>query len=218
MKWLFVTIFLFAAAIDPIKIAKINRTKTEARKAYTSGDYKMAVTQYRYLADTLAVVEDEAMLNLANAYYLLKDTAKAFTEYQALVNSDKAEVRSTAQQQLGVMHHQKGQYEEALASFKAALKADPANADARYNYEMIKKKLDEKKKEEEKKKNQDQNKPPEPSAYAKRLKAQADALAARFQFTDAQALMTEGAKKDPSVMYYKDFIDRLGEVVTIDKK
>jgi Ca-activated chloride channel family protein len=218
MKWLLVSIFLFAAAIDPIKIGKINRTKTEARKAYTSGDYKTAVAKYRYLVDTLDVVEDEALLNLANAYYLLKDTAHAFTEYQALASSEKTAVRSKAQQQLGVMHHQKGQYEEAMASFKAALKADPANADARYNYEMIKKKLDEKKKEEEKKKNQDQNKPQEPSAYAKRLKAQADALAARFQFKDAQALMNEGAKKDPSVMYYKDFIDRLGDVVIIDKK
>ena len=44
---------------------------------------------------------------------------------------------------LGVLANQQNKYEEALANFKQALKADPANEDARYNYEMVKKKLEE---------------------------------------------------------------------------
>jgi len=49
-------------------------------------------------------------------------------------------------------------FEEALANFKQALKADPSNEDARYNYEMVKKKLAEQKKKEEDQKKKDPNK------------------------------------------------------------
>jgi tetratricopeptide (TPR) repeat protein len=209
--------FLTATAIDPIKTRKINRAKTEARDAYSDGDYKTAVAKYKYLTDSLQVSEEEVTLNLANAYYLLKDTAQAFTQYQSLAGSAKPEVRSKAQQQLGIMNHQKGQFEQALANFKDAIKANPANADARYNYEMVKKKLDEKKKEDEKK-DKNKDKPKEPSAYAKKLKAQADVMAAEFRFGEALELMNMGMQKDPSVEYYKDYMDRLGDVVTINKQ
>ena len=41
------------------------------------------------------------------------------------------------------LSHRQGKLEEALTYFKSALKADPANEEARYNYEMVKKKLEE---------------------------------------------------------------------------
>jgi tetratricopeptide (TPR) repeat protein len=200
--------------IDPSRIAKVNSAKTEARKAYMDGDYKKAVSVYTYLTDSLDVREDEVMVNLANAYFQVKDTANAISAYQSLTASPKSHIRSKAQQQLGILHHRQGKLEEALANFKEAIKADNANVDAKYNYEMLKKKLDEEKKKQEEK---DRNKPKEPSAYAKRLKAQADALLAKYRFSEAASLMDEGAKKDPSVLFYDDFINRLKEVVTIDK-
>ncbi len=73
--------------------------------------------------------------------------------------------------------------EEALNHFKEAIKADRDNIDARYNYEMLKRKLD-----QEKKKN-------EPSKFAEELKAQADALAAQGKFKEAYDLMLNGARK-----------------------
>jgi hypothetical protein len=200
--------------IDPSRIAKVNSAKTEARKAYMDGDYKKAVSVYTYLTDTLDVREDEVMVNLANAYFQVKDTANAISAYQSLTASPKSHIRSKAQQQLGILHHRQGKLEEALANFKEAIKADNGNVDAKYNYEMLKKKLDEEKKKQEEK---DRNKPKEPSAYAKRLKAQADALLAKYRFSEAASLMNEGAKKDPSVLFYDDFMNRLKEVVTIDK-
>jgi hypothetical protein len=72
--------------------------------------------------------------------------------------------------------------------------------------------------EEKKKQDNNKNKPKEPSEYAKKLKAQAEALSAQFKFREAQDLTLEGAKKDPSVMHYGDFIERLKNVVTINKK
>lgn len=210
----FVLSIIALVVIDPSKIAKVNGAKSEARKAYMDGDYKKAVSVYTYLTDTLDVREDEVMINLANSYFQVKDTANAISTYQSLTASSKSHIRSKAQQQLGILHHRQGKLEEALANFKEAIKADNGNVDAKYNYEMLKKKLDEEKKKQEEK---DRNKPKEPSAYAKRLKAQADGLVAKYRFSEAESLLNEGAKRDPSVLYYEDFMKRIKDVVTINQ-
>lgn len=207
-------ILLLALSIDPTKIGKVNSAKSAAKEAYNSGDYKRAIERYTYLIDSLGVNEDELNLNLANSYFQINDTTSAISAYQSVAGSVKPRVRSTAQQQLGVLNHRQGKYEEALENFKQAIKADANNTDARYNYEMLKKKLDEQKKKEQK----NNDRPKEPSEYAKKLKAQAEALSAQFKFKQAQDLMLDGAKKDPSVMYYGDFIERLKNVVTIDNE
>ncbi|HYG20993.1 MAG TPA: tetratricopeptide repeat protein [Ohtaekwangia sp.] len=159
MKYILVSMLVLGLITDPMKIGKINKAKSAAQEAYNSGNFKTAIQQYRYLVDSLQVTEDEILLNLANAYYLTKDTAQAYSGYQSLAGSTNNTVRSKAQQQLGIMHHKQGKLEEALNNFKQSIKADPANMDARYNYEMLKKKLDEQKKQEEKQQqNKDQNK------------------------------------------------------------
>jgi Ca-activated chloride channel homolog len=157
MKGFIVLSFLVAIVTDPGKISKINSLKSEARKAFASGDYKTAIEKYRYLTDSLSVNEDEIKLNLANAYFQENDTTNAFSGYQNLAGSSDIVIRSKANQQLGVLNNRQGKFEEALANFKQSIKADPANRDARYNYEMLKKKLEEKKKkEEEEQQKQDQ--------------------------------------------------------------
>jgi Ca-activated chloride channel family protein len=215
MKLVIAYTLLVAFSIDPTKIGKINTAKSEAKKAYNSGDYKKAIERYTYLLDSLGVAEDEVTLNLANSYFQINDTASATGAYQSIAGSVKPRIRSNAQHQLGVLNHRQGKFEEALANFKQAIKADANNTDARYNYEMLKKKLDEQKKKDQKNNN---TPPKEPSEYAKKLKAQAEALSAQFKFREAQDLMLEGAKKDPSVMHYSDFIERLKNVVLINKK
>ena len=214
MKLVIAYIFLLVVSIDPTKIGKVNAAKSEAKEAYNSGDYKKAIERYTYIIDSLGVTEDEITLNLANSYFQINDTTSAVGVYQSIAGSVKPRIRSNAQHQLGVLNHRQGKYEEALQNFKQAIKADANNTDARYNYEMLKKKLDEQKKKEQ----QDNNRPKEPSEFAKKLKAQAEKLSANFKFKEAQDLMLDGAKKDPSVMYYGDFIERLKSVVTINKK
>jgi tetratricopeptide (TPR) repeat protein len=218
MKYLLIVALSTMLFSDPGKIGRINSIKSQARKAFNSGDYKQAIEKYKFLVDSLKVDEDEVKLNLASAYYLSKDTANAMTHYQSVSSSDNKIVRSKAQQQLGVMSDRQGRFDEALSHFKQAIQADPQNDDARYNYEMLKKKMAEKdKKNKDDKKNDKENKPDKPSEYAKKLKAQADALSAQFRFSEAHSLMLEGAKKDRSVMFYSDFIERLNDVNTINK-
>lgn len=144
--------------VDPATVRKINAAKSEAEEAFKSGNYQSAIQHYKYLVDSLGVQEEEVMLNLANAYYLAKDTANAFNTYQSVVGSEKSDIKSKAFQQMGIMANQQGRFEEALNFFKQAIKAEPTNNDARYNYEMLKKKLDEQKKQQEEKQQQNKDK------------------------------------------------------------
>jgi tetratricopeptide (TPR) repeat protein len=155
MKVLVTIAVLLVSLVDPVTIKKINTAKSQAEDAFKSGDYQSAIRHYKYLVDSLGVTEDEVLINLANAYYLQKDTANAFNNYQSVATSPKNDIRSKANQQLGIMANQQGRAAEALNYFKQAIKAEPTNDDARYNYEMLKKKLDEQKKQEDK---QQQNK------------------------------------------------------------
>jgi Ca-activated chloride channel homolog len=157
MKGLVLLVMVLAMTIDPGDIGKINSLKSQAKDAYKKGDFKTAISKYRYLVDSLGVQEDEVKLNLANAYFQINDTTHTATSYQPLTQSTNPKIRSIANQQLGVLSNRQNKHEEALANFKQALKADPTNDDARYNYEMVKKKLEEQKKKEEEQKKNDPN-------------------------------------------------------------
>lgn len=158
MNVITVAFLLLTSLTDPGKISKINSLKTEARKAFHAGDYATAIEKYQFLRDSLQVNEDEVTLNLANAYFQQSDTTNALSTYQQVVTSPTNSIRSKAHQQIGVLNNRQGKFDEALASFKQSIKADPNNMDARYNYEMLKKKLEEKKKQEEQQKKDQQQK------------------------------------------------------------
>lgn len=221
MKSWLIGILLITLLTDPLKISRINQTKREAREAFNKGDFKTAIVKYKYLSDSLGVKEDELTLNLAHAYFQTKDTANAYSTYQQLTASAQNNIRSKAQLQLGIMHHQQNKLEEALQNFKQAIKADPNNAEARYNYEMLKRKLseEEKKKNDQKDKDKDPNKDKnqEPSAFAKKLKAQADQLVAQRKYQEAYTLMNNGLKQDNTVSHYQEYIDRIGDVLGISR-
>src|SRR6185369_12956474 len=155
MKVLAIFILGIILSIDPKKVSKINSLKSEAKKAYLSGDFKTAIAKYKFLRDSMGVAEEEVGMNLANSYFRTNDTTSAFSTYQPLSVSNSAKIKSWANQQMGVMANRQGKFEEALNYFKQALKAEPENEQARFNYEMVKKKLEEQKKQQQ---NKDQNK------------------------------------------------------------
>jgi len=159
MKYFILVILL---AINPIndldKIATVNKHKKQAREAYNNGNYEEALTHYRLLVDSLDVREPEVVLNYGNTLYQLKDTTRAIEPFASLYDTSDKEIRSVANQQLGVIHNKLLQEPEAaLQYFKQALKANPANEDARYNYEMLKKALKEQEDQEQDKNDQEKD-------------------------------------------------------------
>ena len=158
MKWLVLFFVASLLSIDPSKVSKVNKLKSEAKNAYLAGDMKTAIEKYKFLVDSLHVDEEEVEMNLANAYFNVNDTTQALNRYQPLSVSTDSKIKSLANQQLGVVANRQGKFEEALNYFKQAMKAEPANEQARYNYEMVKKKLEEQKKQEQQNKDKDDKK------------------------------------------------------------
>jgi len=158
MKLFFMTLLMLFSN-DPKEIAKINSIKKEAEEAYLSGNYELAAVKYSFLSDSLNVDDDLVTLNLGHSYFHLGDTSNAKLNYGKLGMSSDKKLKSIAYQQLGVMSKDAGKPEQALQQLKAAIKADPANKDAIYNYEVVKKLLEEQKKQQQDqdKENQDQS-------------------------------------------------------------
>jgi len=150
MKILLVIFLVINPLTDLDKIAKVNKAKKEAEQAYLSKDYTLANAKYLYLKDTLGVNDERLLLNLANTQYILEDSTAAINSYSDLKDSPNKEISSIAQQQLGAMQFNNKKYKEALNHYKSALKDNPANADARYNYELLKKLLKEQEEQQEK--------------------------------------------------------------------
>jgi len=158
MKLLLVILAVVWADFDVNRIATINKIKEEAQAAYLDHDYQTAVQKYLLLTDSLNVKDENILLNLSNAYFQLNDSTNAVSNYQKLLNSGDAEIRSRAFQQLGVLADQKNQLTAALDMFKESLKANPGNEESRYNYELTKKKLENQPKQDQQdKKNKDKN-------------------------------------------------------------
>ena len=160
MKLLYVVGLLLAIGINDI--ARINTLKQEAKTAYESGDYETALEKYEELTDDLNVTTDEIALNMAHARYHLQDTAQAIRSYNELsAIAEDNKIKSVAYNQVGVLHTEmdpSGKNDQAaLNAFKAALKADPTNSEARYNYEVLKKKMKEKEQQNQDQQNKDQN-------------------------------------------------------------
>jgi len=150
MKLFFMTLLMLFSN-DPKEIAKINSIKKEAEEAYLSGNYELAAVKYSFLSDSLNVDDDLVTLNLGHSYFHLGDTSNAKLNYGKLGMSSDKKLKSIAYQQLGVMSKDAGKPEQALQQLKAAIKADPANKDAIYNYEVVKKLLEEQKKQKQSK-------------------------------------------------------------------
>ncbi len=154
MKLFIAILLVISPFTDLDKIAKVNKAKKEAKEAYLDNNFQLAHDKYKYLIDSLGINEEEVLLDYAHTLYNLNDTTNAVNKYQELSESTNKNIASIAEQQLGQVMFDKKQYEPALEHYKNALRESPANQDARYNYELLKKML---KKQEEENKDQ-QNK------------------------------------------------------------
>ena len=150
----FLTVVLALVITDPKEVAKVNALKEEAETAFLTEDYELALAKYTLLRDSMDIKDPAINLNIAHAHYHLGDTAGAKLNYGNLTSSDQSKFKSIAYQQLGVMNKEAGKLEEALQQLKSAIKADPTNQDARYNYEVVKKLLEEQKQQEQQKQDQ----------------------------------------------------------------
>lgn len=162
-----------AAAVALIALPSVvDASPQSAERAYEKGNFKEAQEQYKQAAekhpDTAAL-----QFNLGAAAYKAGEFDKAVPAFQKTLQSDQLNVQQLAYYNLGNTQFRLGQksaeekpeetiktWEEALQSYEAALKLKPDDADAKFNRDLVKKKLEELKKkqqqDEQKKQQQDQ--------------------------------------------------------------
>ncbi|MAJ50185.1 MAG: hypothetical protein CMB82_01030, partial [Flammeovirgaceae bacterium] len=150
----FTILFLWLLANDPNDIALINSFKADAEKSFLAKDFSKAINQYKFLIDSLNVNEDAIHLNLGHAYHQMGDTAQARISYNQASLSNNTNLKSIAYQQLGVISKSNKNLKESLAYLKASIKANAANSDAKYDFELVKKLM---RKSQDKENKEDQN-------------------------------------------------------------
>jgi tetratricopeptide (TPR) repeat protein len=190
---------------------------TEGRRGnqhLAAGEWAEAVAAYR---EGLANTEDEQTPvrtalwnNLGLALFAQEqftDAAEAFEE--AMQSEGERRARARFAYNAGTALARADQLDEALGLLRRALIARPDFPEARHNYEWVQRRLSAGQPPSE-------GTPPEPSDFARRLKARADSLVEARQYTEALDAMTEGLRQDSTVAAFADFMQRLGEVVAID--
>jgi tetratricopeptide (TPR) repeat protein len=130
-----------------------NRLKSLAKESNLYGNYSLEINYLKALIALNKTNNPVISLNLAHAYFNNNQLNNASTHYEQLItHSEDFNIKSKALLQLGVIdaykfryyidqqNNQKAElhYNKALLFFKNALIANPANNEARYNFELLK--------------------------------------------------------------------------------
>ncbi|MCS6822874.1 MAG: hypothetical protein NZ529_01170 [Cytophagaceae bacterium] len=130
-----------------------NQLQERAHQLYENKNYKEAIGCYNQLLYEYHMTDEKIYLNIAHCYYLLKNYALAEYFYKNLLKSKNHHIRSIGNLQTGIIMASLNKPDVALNYFREALKADPGNYKARFNYEYIKHLRDQQQETSGKKKN-----------------------------------------------------------------
>ena len=154
-----------ASWIDPHAKAR------EAARLYTSGDFDASSTKYN---EALVEDPDSTLLhyNLGASAYKegkFEDSIKAYAQTPSADIADVAYNIGNAKYELGAAAEASepektlGLYAEAIAAYRRSMGADPTDQDAKFNHELVtrklaelQKKLEEQKQEQQQEQDQDQ--------------------------------------------------------------
>lgn len=155
----FLFVFLFVIPSSWTEIGKKNRAIKEAAKSYAVADFEKSVADHLRLSSEFDISSPNASFNLALSYHYNGQVEEAQRTYQSLQSSADKLIASFSANQNGIILAQQNKYQEALSAFKFALIKDPYNEEARYNYELLSRWLQEdpeRQQQEDKGEDQDQ--------------------------------------------------------------
>ena len=143
---------VFTAFFGLVWVDADAQSPEEANRAFEEGDFARAVELYRA---AIAETPDDARLyfNLGNALSKAGNPDEAEEAYrQFQTRTELAEEQAMADYNLGTAMSERGDLEAAVSHLRNALKRNPGDEDAKVNYEMALKQLQ----EEQEQQNQDQ--------------------------------------------------------------
>jgi len=140
------------AIITNDRVDEINKLTLLAEKSFLEKNYSESIKNYKTLIDSLDYSNEKIFLNLAHAHLLSSDTLNAIENYNLASLTDNDKIKSIAFQQLGNINEKNNKFNEALNFYKESIIADNNNNDSKFNYELIKKKLEQEKNQKQDKK------------------------------------------------------------------
>lgn len=136
---------LHANADGITRISKTNKFIKEAEEHFKNKAYKNAVKAYENALKETPELPGQLHMNLGHAYYQMKNWEQAQKQYQtAAAKLNANSLKSQSFQQIGNIWFKQQDYANALEWYKKSLKANPGNAEARFNYELAYQKAKEK--------------------------------------------------------------------------
>lgn len=183
---------------------------------YEAGDYEAAASAYRAGLDrhdgSEGAVYTALWNNLGLALHRQEKYEEAASAFQRAVETAATPGRQArALYNAGNNAVAQDQLESALALYRQALTTDESHADARFNYEYLKRQMAQRQQQ-----SSSASAPIEPSAFARQLKRRADEMATNRQYEDAYRLMQNVLQQDSTVAAFQSFITRLSDVAQID--
>lgn len=112
-----------------------------AADAFHSGDYHTSILHY---GDALKAYPPQAAsihYNIGQCYLALDSTERALQFFHLVLDQNATDVASMASNEIGLLLIRRQRPKEALEALKEAIIFDPANETARYNYELLRKRM-----------------------------------------------------------------------------
>ena len=129
----------------------------KGKKAYEEGHYDEARIYYEHILKNRKK-DNGAQFGLGVTAYQQKDMETAARALNNAMNSDDKSLASKAMYNLGNMFRDQQKMEESLALYRKAIELDPADEDAKVNYELLKQVLQQQEQQQqEDKQNQEQD-------------------------------------------------------------
>jgi Ca-activated chloride channel homolog len=202
--------------------AAVRGSTSSALREYKAGNYDQALKEYERL---LKKRSDDPRLhfNAGAAAYRDRQFEEAAKQFNATLASPDLKLQALAYYNEGNALYHLGEqnpdpkkrseaWEKALQDYQSSTKLNSLDADAEFNYEFVKRKLEELKQQQQQGNQQNNIKP---SEEAKKAKAAADECVQRREYAKALAIMEKQLEKDPTTNYYADFIQRLKDVTGV---
>ena len=134
-------VLLLSAFGGLTRIHEHNAALQRGAAAYARQQWGAAATAYKQAASALKSPEEAVWLNLAHATLRAGRPAEARGSSSRLSTSQSGKIRGVAFQQLAIIAARTADYAQAIGLCRQALLADPTNAAARYNYELLRTRL-----------------------------------------------------------------------------
>ena len=150
--------FIIIILLNINNIDEINRLPKEAEIYFKNEEYDKSIANYKILIDSFDVTNEKIYLNLDHSHFLSNDTAKALENYTYATITNNNKIKSIALQQIGNINESRNKLEEALDFYKESIIIDNNNIDSKFNYELVKKKIQKQKENKQENPNEKNNK------------------------------------------------------------